>query len=175
MLSFPFSSSLSHADCANQVFSTKRVSMEVNRELSGPPALRIGCFFLYLLLNRVWVLHCNLRTELFLLGFIAQACNMRATDKSDEVSLLTVQTKIKWLERYFSYLWVQIEGEDFDSNKLLNLAGRTVKYTQKNWPIIAYAPRCNNQQLFTEVVDNYRAVTREISTVYTWTVRLYST
>lgn len=27
------------------------------------------------------------------------------------------------LVRYLSYIWVQLEREDFDSNKLLNLGG----------------------------------------------------
>ena len=39
--------------------------------------------------------------------------------------------------RYLSHLWVHIDEKGFNSNKLLNLAGGTVKYGPLNWPIIA--------------------------------------
>ena len=49
-----------------------------------------------------------------------------STDQENEVSKIVV------------YLWIQTEGEDFNSNEILNLAGCTMKYGPLNRPIIAH-------------------------------------
>ena len=49
-----------------------------------------------------------------------------STDQENEFSKIAV------------YLWIQIEGEDFNSNEVLNLAGCTLKYGPLNRPIIAH-------------------------------------
>lgn len=76
------------------------------------------------LINRVRGPYCKLQTEFFPLGF-----------KDRETRLV----------RYILCLWVQIEEEDFSSNKILNLAGRSVNYSSLNWLIIFDVPtkRCN--------------------------------
>ena len=51
--------------------------------------------------------------------------------------------------RYFSYLWAQIEWEDFNSNKVFNLEGCTVKYGPLKWPIITHIPTERYNNLFT--------------------------
>ena len=40
------------------------------------------------------------------------------------------------LVRFLLYLWVEIKGEYFNTNKLLSLAGLIVKYGLLNRPII---------------------------------------
>ena len=57
---------------------------------------------------------------------------MNPSEKKKQVSQFTVRTEKTRLVRYLGYLWVQIKGEDFNSNKLLNLAGCTVKYDPLN-------------------------------------------
>ena len=76
------------------------------------------------LINRVRGPYCKLQTEFFPLGF-----------KDRETRLV----------RYLLCLWVQIKHEDFSSNKILNLARRSVKYSSLNWLIIFHVPtkRCN--------------------------------
>ena len=49
-----------------------------------------------------------------------------STDQENEVSKIVI------------YLWIQIEGEDFNSNEVFNLAGCTMKYGPLNRPIIAH-------------------------------------
>ena len=53
-----------------------------------------------------------------------------------QYQIQTVRMKKMRLARYLLYLWVQTEGEDFNSDKLLNMVGRTVNYSLINWLIV---------------------------------------
>ena len=60
-------------------------------------------------------------------------------ERENEVSLLYliyIYYIFTIYDIYYLYLWVQREGEDFNSNKLLNIAGRTVKCNQSKCTLV---------------------------------------
>lgn len=54
---------------------------------------------------------------------------LKSEQKKKRGSVTCIRIKETNLVRHISYILVQIEREDVNSNKLLNLAGRTEKYS----------------------------------------------
>lgn len=54
---------------------------------------------------------------------------LKSEQKRNRGSVTCIRIKETNLVRHISYILVQIEREDVNSNKLLNLAGRTEKYS----------------------------------------------
>ena len=76
-----------------------------------------------LLIKQVFAPYCNIRTE---------------RKKNRGTVTYSTDQEYEGLVRYLLHLWVQTEDQDFNLNKLLNKAGRTVKYGPLNRPITAH-------------------------------------
>ena len=50
------------------------------------------------------------------------------SERTEKKKTKKQKNRVPRLVKYLFYLWVHIEGENLNSNKLLDLAGRTLKY-----------------------------------------------